>query len=256
METVNYKSIYTPRHASLIKRAASFLLDIILLAIVFVGFLLLFAYLFDYDSTNKALNKMYLDYGVMIPKDATEKLEFCDITQQSCIDAATALENDPMFKQLFVLRQRFLIVGPIGSFLLSLLIFNFILPLIFKNGQSIGKKLFAIGYVSKSEIRIKPIQLFIKFLFGDFIIDSVMTIIGLYYILWGNGYAGLILIFVVVIGNIACFALTKERTFLPDALANMFPIDMQEQMLFDTIEELNNAKAEEAKLYAKNKRKY
>ena len=74
---------------------------------------------------------MYLDYGVMIPKDATEKLEFCDISQHSCIDAATALENDPMFKLLFVLRQRFLIVGPIGSFLLSLLIFNFILQLIF-----------------------------------------------------------------------------------------------------------------------------
>lgn len=256
MESINYKSIYTPRNASIVKRAAAFLLDVILLAIVFVGILLLFSYLFNYDSINNALNKLYIDYGVMIPVDATEDFEFCDITQQSCIDAATALENDPVFKELFVQRQRFLIFGPVLSILISLIIFDLIMPLIFKNGQSIGKKLFAIGYVSKNEIKIKPIQLFIKFLFGDFIINSIMTFIGVYYILWGNGYAGLFLIFAVLVGNLACFALTKSKIFLADALANMFTIDMNEQMLFDTIEELEKAKAEEAKLYTKNKKKY
>ena len=140
--------------------------------------------------------------------------------------------------------------------LLSLLIFDFIIPMILKNGQTIGKKLFAIGYVSKNEIKVKPIQLFIKFLFGDFIINSVMLIFGIYYMFWGNGYIGLLILAIVLFGNIISFALSKNRTFLSDGIANMFPIDMQEQMLFDTVEELQKAKAEEAKLYAKNKRRY
>ena len=76
MESLNYKSIYTPRNASLVKRAAAFLLDIILIMIVFVGFLYLFSLIFDYDSINNSLNRLYIKYGVMIEKDATEGFEF------------------------------------------------------------------------------------------------------------------------------------------------------------------------------------
>lgn len=256
MESLNYKSIYTPRNASLVKRAASFLLDVILLMIAFVGFLFLFSAVFNYDEINNALDKIYLDYGVMIPNESTEGYKFCNIEEESCLQAMQLLDKEPTFQQLFIQRQRILIIMPVLSILLALLIFSFIIPLILKNGQTIGKKLFQIGYVSKSEVRIRPIQLFIKFLFGEFIINGVMCILGLYYIFWGNGFVGIFLIFAVLIGNVVCFGLTKNKTFLADGLANMFPIDMQEQMLFDTIEELQKARAEEAKLYAKHKKKY
>lgn len=256
MESLNYKSIYTPRNASLVKRAAAFLLDIILIMIVFVGFLYLFSLIFDYDSINNSLNRLYIKYGVMIEKDATEGFEFCNVEEATCLAARDKLYEDQEFISLFVSRQKLLILMPVLSILLSLLIFSFIIPLVLKNGQTIGKKLFQIGYVSKNEVRIKPIQLFIKFLFGEFIINGVMSIMGIVYILNGSGYVGIFLLFGVVIGNIICFALSKNKTFLADGLANIFPIDMQEQMLFDTIEELQKARAEEAKLYAKHKKKY
>ena len=69
-----------------------------------------------------------------------------------------------------------------------------------------------------------------------------MSILGVYYIFFANAYVGLFLLFAVVIGNVACFGLSKNKTFLPDGLASIFPIDMQEFMIFDSLEELQKAK--------------
>ena len=82
-----------------------------------------------------------------------------------------------------------------------------------------------------------------------------MSILGVYYIFFANAYVGLFLLFAVVIGNVACFGLSKNKTFLSDGLASIFPIDMQEFMIFDSLEELQKAKAEEAKIHAKHKKR-
>ena len=254
MSVVNYKSIYTPTNAKLIKRLAAYMIDIITIIILFTGVLFVLSEIFNYMELSNQLEQLYIELGVKVA-DSEGKYDFCDVKNDTCKQALKVLYEHEKFYPIFNSVQNFLIYAPIGSIFVSLLVFELIMPLIFKNGQTIGMKLFNIALLSKNHIRVKPIQIFVRFLFGKFIINGIIPVIGVMYIFVseGAGMTGAMLLLLFIIANVACYGIGQNKTLIPDALSGCFPIDLQEQIFFDTEDELIAAKAEEHRRYIKTK---
>ena len=252
---INYKSIYTPKKAKRIKRLAAFMIDVICIIIVFTGVLYLAATISNYANMSAELEQLYIDLGVKIPGEKEGQYVFCEIGNKECEDALKTLYGMDEFYVLFDGVQNFLIYGPIGSLFVSLLIFELIVPLILKNGQTIGMKLFNVGLISKNDIRVKPLQIFVRFLFGKFIINGIVPLLGILYIFVsdGAGITGAMLLLLFLIANLACYGVGKNYTFVPDTLSGVYPIDMQEQIFFDSEAQLMAAKAEEQRYYNKKR---
>ena len=70
--------------------------------------------------------------------------------------------------------------------------------------------------------------------------------------LWNNIDMTMLLL-LYLIANFACYGVGQNKTFVPDALAGCYPIDTQEQIFFDTVEELAAAKAAEQRAYMKKR---
>lgn len=254
MSTLNYKSIYTPRLARPIKRLAAFLIDIVMILVLFTGVMFVLSEIFDYEGMNAQLEQLYIDTKVKLPDDKGV-YQFCEIKDPSCEQALKNLYEMDIFYVLFDKVQSFLIYAPIVSIFFPLLILEFILPMIFKNGQTLGMKLFNIALISKNDIKVKPIQVFVRFLFGKFIINGIVPVLGVMYIFIsdGAGITGAMLLLLFLIANFACYGVGQNKTFVPDALAGCYPIDTQEQIFFDTVEELAAAKAAEQRTYMKKR---
>ena len=254
MSTLNYKSIYTPKLARPIKRLAAYLIDIVMVLVIFTGVMFLLSEMFDYQGVNAKLEQLYIDTGVKIADDKGV-YDFCDIKNTTCEQSLKNLYAMDLFYELFNSIQGFLIYAPIISIFVPLLILEFILPMIFKNGQTLGMKLFNIALISKNGIKVKPIQVFVRFLFGKFIINGIVPVLGVMYIFIsdGAGITGAMLLLLYLIANFACYGVGQNKTFVPDALAGCYPIDTQEQIFFDTVEELAAAKAAEQRTYMKKR---
>jgi uncharacterized RDD family membrane protein YckC len=116
------------------------------------------------------------------------------------------------------------IIAVSGSF--AVLIFYFILPLLFKNGQTLAKKLFNLGIVSKQGYRLKFWQLLVRFVFfAAEIVLSVYTIMGAFLI------------------SYTLMIFTKGNRSAHDFIAQTTVVNLKESLIF--------ADAEEAAAYDK-----
>lgn len=93
----------------------------------------------------------------------------------------------------------------------SALLFYLILPLVFKNGQTLGKKLFTLGLVSKNDHPLKFYQVLVRFL-TFFFIEIVL---------------GLITSGITLIISFAILCFTKEQTALHDYMASTRVVDLK-----------------------------
>ena len=59
---------------------------------------------------------------------------------------------------------------------ISIMITDFVIPLFFKNGQTVGKKVFGLCLVKKNSVRIKNVQLFVRTLLGKFAIELMVPL--------------------------------------------------------------------------------
>ncbi len=129
--------------------------------------------------------------------------------------------------------------------LLSYLILEFILPIIFKNGQTVGKKVFSICLVRPDCVRITTLSLFARTFLGKYAVETMFPVLLIFMLLSGNlGMLAIILFAAITILNIILYFATKNHTPIHDIFAYTVAADMKEQMIFASEEELNQMKAE------------
>lgn len=239
------KSMFTPVQASLGKRFAAFLLDAILFVCLFTGALLVSSYAVGYQANYEQLEEKYIEHGVFI-KDDNNEYVFCDTENKDCQDAWDAFNDDEeacaYYDKSIALSVA---VITVASFT-SLLVFEYIIPLIFKNGQTIGMKILKIGLIDKNGIKINHMQLFIRFLFGKFLISMILPIYGFIYMMFNftGGLYGFILFAFINLMNILMFFTGKNHAAIPDAISNVYAVNIEETYIFDSIEEKNMKIAE------------
>ena len=264
----------------IIRRASAWLLDAILLAVLATGFMWIISLICGYSAAERLANEQYAAWEDFRKEDIPGVAEFYGFTYEEAEDGSYTVSKDgesaslqdvmdkldksegqdegtaeaySRYKELppaakvnaqyrYVYSLLFMMVS-LGIFF-SYMILEFILPLILKNGQTVGKKVFGICLVRPNCVKIAPIALFGRTLIGKFAIETMFPILLLFlFFLGGLGILALILLAALFILNIVLFFATKNRTPIHDVLAYTVAVDMRLQMIYESEEELNAKKA-------------
>lgn len=267
----------------IIKRLSALLLDVVLLAVLTTGFMWIISLICKFEKQQDLLSEYsagwddyckkyyvkideYYGYEFEInEKDDTYTLKkdgkevpstslLSDMLDDEgkilegtdAYEAYTAYKDAPYAHKYdsqfgYVVSLIFMMVS-IGL-LLGYLVLEFIIPLFFKNGQTIGKKVFGICLVKENCVKIKPIALFARTLLGKFAIETMFPVALLYMFLFsGGGVLMLILIAALLILDIVLFFVTKNKTPIHDMLAATVVVDAKTQMIYASEDELIAAK--------------
>lgn len=229
--------------ANMGKRISAWLFDGILLAVLAVCFALVLSSLLGYDSYSARLDEIYTKYETEnnITFNLTQE-EYNALTNAERIRydaAAQALSTDQeAVYNLNMVIQLTLVIITMGI-LLSFLILEFLVPLLLKNGQTLGKKIFSIAVMKTNGVRVNAISLFIRTILGKFTIETMVPVLVILMILWGTiGVLGPGILGAILLVQAILLLTSEIRAPIHDRLANTVTVDMQSQMIFDSEEAL------------------
>ena len=245
--------------ASLLKRISAAIFDFIVLTVAIMGFALILNSVFSYDAKVNELQGYYESYEqeYNVKFNLTPE-QYGKLTEEQIAhyeDVQKIINKDEGFINTYssIINLTFIIAS--FSILLAHLFLEFVVPLLFKNGQTLGKKIFSIGLMREDGVRITPVQLFVRTILGKYTVLTMIPVLVALMIFFGSmGIAGTIIIFAILFIQLIMTFATKKNTALHDKMAATVAVDMQSQLIFDTPEalmayknKLHNEKVEQTK---------
>lgn len=112
------------------------------------------------------------------------------------------------------------------SFILSALIFYFIIPICAKNGETLGKRMFHLCLANKIGYRYKRYQLIPRFLLP-------IAVIFISYLVFGFGLWMLGFVTIITLVSYTLSIFTKKHTALHDLVAGTIVVDKVHSEIFD-----------------------
>ena len=229
--------------ASLWKRISAGLFDGILLAVLAVGFGLLLSALLGYDNYNQTVLESYAkyesQYGIVFDITQEQYSAMTSVELENYNAAYDALLADDAAMHAYnMVVSLSLMISSIGI-LLSFLVLEFLIPLMFKNGQTLGKKTFGIGVMRIDGVQITPLQLFVRTVLGKYTIETMIPVLVIMMIFFGTvGLPGTLLLLALAVAQVAALIVTKNNSLLHDLLAGTVTVDFTSQMIFRTTDDL------------------
>ena len=224
------------------KRISAFLFDVITLSIVVMGIALLLSLAFQYDAKltryNEIRTEVEEEYGVSFDIHEDEYNTYDD-TKKAAYDAAfDALNGNEEAVRLFSLLVNLSILIVTFSLLGGFLVIEFILPLIFKNGQTLGKKIFGLCVVRSDCVRVRGPILFVRSILGKYAVETMIPAYVIIMILFRQGNILLLALLVLVpLVNLIMVIATKNNCFLHDLLSMTCVADFATQRIFESPED-------------------
>lgn len=229
--------------ADLWKRISAWLFDGVLMLTLAVGVGMLLSGWLGFEGHSDTLEAEYARYeelyAVSFDVSEAEYMAMTEEARQNYDAAYQALIEDEnaMYHYNMVINLMLLIVS--GGLLAAILIWEFLLPLFFGNGQTLGKKLFGLGLVRKDGVQLNTLQLFTRTLLGKYTIDTMIPAAVLLMLLWGSlNLTGTLVLLGLLIGQILCVALSKTNAAIHDWLAGTVVVDINSQHIFRSTEDL------------------
>ena len=143
-------------------------------------------------------------------------------------------ENKNIQAAAFLLLNYSLVICLVSTFA-AYVILEFAVPMIFGNGQTLGKKLFAIGVIRTNTVKASPFVLFVRMLFGKFTIETVLPLFVIIMMFFGiMGIVGPIVILGLGVLEIIALLATRTRSAVHDLISDTCVVDMSTQMIFES----------------------
>lgn len=235
--------MYDLQKANMWKRISAALFDLILLGIIIVGLALLLSTVLGYDGYAARLeeisNSYVAEYDVDldISREELEALSEEDRARYEAADEAFVADSDANYVYGMIVNLTFIIVT--FSILIAYLLLEFLVPLLFGNGQTVGKKVFGIAVMRQDGVKLSPILLFARTVLGKCTVETMVPMFIIVMIYLGlMGSFGTIVILALLLLQIVLLIVTKARTPIHDILAHTVCVDFASQMIFDTPEAL------------------
>ena len=231
------------QRASMWKRLSAALFDSIILFTVIVGMALLLSTVLNYDSYVTRMNELEQKYGEEFGVDldiTAEEMKALTEEERQVYEAANeAYGKDPDVIYTYNMMLSMAVVIVTFSILLGYLLLEFLVPLLLKNGQTFGKKLFGIGVMRADSVRLPSILLFARTVLGKFTIGTMVPVYVVIMIVFGRlGFFGTVIVGGLLLVQAIFFFGTREHTPIHDKLAGTVAIDLASQMIFESPEEL------------------
>lgn len=248
--------IYDLQKASMWKRISAFLCDIILFCIVAVGVSLLLSSILGIDAQqnkmveicdqyaqdyklSEFMTKEELKDALSVTLTAERYNTLTEAQQATFNQASEALFKNEDYLYAYGMVNQLILLVLTFSILISYLILEFAVPLLFKNGQTVGKKIFGVGVMRFDGVKISPMILLVRTALGKYAVETMIPVFVLLSLLLGTAsIITIILLFLLIIAQIALLIFTQANTPLHDMLAGTVTVDFASQMIFDSPEEL------------------
>ena len=247
--------IYDLQKASMWKRISAFLCDMILFCIVAAGIAFLLSAIFGIDAQldkmvavcdqyaqkyelNEFMTKEELDGALEIFLTEERKNVLTEEQKETFEQAKDALYNDETYLRANSLLNNFILLTITFSLLAAHLILEFVIPLFFKNGQTVGKKIFGIGVMRIDGVKVTPLLLFVRTVLGKYAVETMIPVFVLITVFLGTaGPVSIIFLLILAIAQVGLLVFTQARTPLHDMLSGTVTVDFASQLIFETAEE-------------------
>lgn len=250
-------SILTLQKANFWKRISAYLFDIILTVTLAIGFASLLSAVVGYDKHQEQLQSYYTEYEQTygVDFDISEE-DYNKLTEDEKLKyetAADALEKDENVLATYSVIVSLSLVILSFSVLLGILSIYFIVPLFFKNGQTLGKKIFGLAIVRSNLVKVSTPVLFARTLFGMYAIETMFPLFllaMLYFNLMGG--VALITIGLLFVLQVAVLIVSKNNSSIHDLLSDTVVVEFASQRIFETQEALEEFIKEQQAIEAQN----
>ena len=235
--------IYDLQKAGLLKRIAAGFLDLILLCILVVGIATVMSGVLGYDNHYATLEERYDVYGKQYNVDLKlTQSQFQELTedqQQRYLEAIAAMNQDEQALQAYNLMIYLSLIIVTVAVLAAYLVLEFAVPMLFGNGQTVGKKIFAIAVMKSNGVKINGVSLFIRTVLGKFTIETMVPLLISMMMFWGTiGIVGPAVVLGIIVVEIVLMITSHTNATIHDTLAQTVAVDIQSQMIFGRESEL------------------
>lgn len=257
--------MYTIQKASMLKRISAFLLDFILMTIAVTGFAFIISLITGYSGHLDKLSereayyesKYYPEFGITeeqynaLGAEAkaayaydfdiigTEKYDaLTEAEKTNIMNAYKSLLEDDDYSYAYSMLFNLTLIMITFSLLLSFILLEMVIPKIFGNGQTVGKKVFALGIVHVNAVRLSGVGNFTRVILGKFTVETMIPVIMAMMLFTGGGLTGLLVLGLLIILEIFVFFKNKLCTPIHDVLAQTVCVDMSVQLVYENEDEL------------------
>lgn len=238
--------------AGIWKRISAAFLDIILVVMVAV----LIAWLIftlvgsqEYNDRLDAKNVEYAEKYGLVPTEekpylrmdptTEEYAKFTDEEKVALEEAYKALNQDSEALVLLEMLLSITLLTMTISILVSQLIFEFVIPLILGNGQTVGKKVFGIGVMREDGVKVSAPIMFIRALLGKFTIETMIPLYLFILVQFGlMDIVAYVIIALILITQVVAVCATRTHSAIHDKFSHTVTVDFQSQKIFDSVEEM------------------
>ena len=225
------------------KRTAAWLFDGILTGILAVAFGVLLSWLLGYDSYSQTLENAYAhyesQYGVAFEMSLEQYEAMTEAEQANYNEAYEALIADTQAMHAYNMMISLTMVIVSIGILLALVLWEFIMPLWFGHGRTLGKKIFGLCLIRNDGVKMNTMQLFTRSILGKYSIETMIPTLILLMIFWGTmGILGPVVLFALGAGQLAGILFTRHNCAIHDLLAGTVVADYPSQTIFESTEDL------------------
>ena len=225
------------------KRISALLFDIILLGVIILSAAvgLSAALKFDHynDYISETENALAEQYGINLQISSDEYEALSPEERQKYNDYKGELNSNPRFLAAYTIRNNLLFVIPSVSILIGYIVTELIIPIFFKNGQTLGKKAFGLGVVHTNGVRMRGQAHFIRVIIGKCLIEVLVPFYFIMMMFLGRlGVLGIVML--VLMAGLELFSVitTKTRSTIHDLVSDTVVVDFASQMVFENADEL------------------
>ena len=229
--------------ASMWKRISAYLFDTILLATLAVALSMVLSMALGYDDYNATLEAAYDKYetqfGIEFEMTA-EEFEAMTPEQEALYDQAyDALCKDEQAMHAYNMVLNLSLIITTASLLIAYLLLEFAVPLLLKNGQTLGKKIFGVALIREDGVQLNTVQLFTRTVLGKFVVETMIPVYVLIMLFFNTAdMLSLLLLAGIAIGQVICVLATRTNSAIHDKMAGTVAVDLSSQRIFSTTEDL------------------
>ena len=235
--------VYDVQKAGFWKRLSAWFLDVILLLILAVGMSLALSSLLNFDgyyTTMETISQKYEDESGVSFDISEEEYGALSEAEQAKIDAAYAkfaADEEAIHAYNMLISLSILILSL--SIFLAMLLLDFVVPMLFGNGQTVGKKVFGIGVMRVNGVKVDGVCMFIRAILGKYTIETMVPVMLVIMVFWGIlGIVGPVVILLMALLQMILMFATRNNAAIHDCLANTVVVDLPSQMIFGSESEL------------------
>ncbi len=229
--------------AGIWKRFSAWMCDTLAIVLVALVLGLLLSTWTGYDENYDILEKSYEKYGEKygisydIEKEEYDKLP--EATKKLYDEANKEMNSDPQMLHAYAMTRALPPMIISISVLVASLLLEFAVPMIFKNGQTLGKKLFGIAVMRTNGVRVSGPVTFIRGILGKCTIETLVPVFIIFMFFNGQlGSVALIVLLLLLVLQISVMIITKTNSAIHDLLADTVTVDFSSQRIFGSEEEL------------------